>query len=76
MMQSYLFIIMWIYFASYTLYIEAMEVLSFAVAIDCLILQVRLIAKQNLKRRQNLLTSRAITNLCIKIQFLKFVPTP
>lgn len=68
-----LFIIMWIYFPSYMLHIEAIEVLSFAVAIDCLILQVHLIAKWNLKGRENHMTSKAIKNPYIKINFLSLL---
>lgn len=51
------------------LHIEAIEVLSFPVAIDCRILQMHLIANWNLKSRENLLTSKAITNLYNKINF-------
>lgn len=66
------FLIMCVYFPSS---IEAMQIFSFVVAFDHLILQELLIAKSNWKGRNNFLTSKAITNLHIKIFFLKFAPS-
>lgn len=52
-----------------------MQIFSFVVAFDHLILQEFLIAKSNWKGRNNFLTSKVITNLHNKILFLKFAPS-